>query len=69
MLPDTVIGDISLIPDGELMLSLIKRATLKAMKRHYLLGNPMVSWKDGKVHYVNKEEMAIILSDNGISLD
>ncbi|MDR1312386.1 MAG: hypothetical protein LBQ12_01525 [Deltaproteobacteria bacterium] len=51
------------------MLSLIKRATLKAMKRHYLLGNPMVSWKDGKVHYVNKEEMAIILSDNGISLE
>jgi hypothetical protein len=46
-----------LLADHELITAAINRAVRQAVLEHALAGNPVATWKDGKVVWIQPEEI------------
>lgn len=51
----------ALINDGEAVKAAVRRGGIEAMKQHIRAGEPMVSWRDGKVVMLTPEELTAML--------
>lgn len=49
----------ALLEDRDLVERALRRAVREALRRHKLLGNPVATWRDGKVVWIAPEAIVI----------
>lgn len=49
----------ALLEDRDLVERALRRAVREALRRHKLLGNPVATWRDGKVVWIAPEDIII----------
>jgi len=59
----------ALMDDGTVVDAAIKLAVREALRRHKLLGNPVAVWRDGKVCWLQPNEIVLPEEDSGSSID
>ncbi len=59
MEPDTTKDIAKIFEEGTLIDEALKKAVAQALRMHKLMGNPVAEWRDGKVVWVQPEDIPV----------